>query len=41
MELFKKQGNDKGYQYFIEDGLFCEEEWNKQSIRIPFALKTG
>lgn len=38
-ELFSKWKKAKGYKYFISDGIFDENEWNKQTCKILFILK--
>ncbi len=38
-QLFSRWRKERAYPYFIEDGLFCEEEWNKQRIKILYVLK--
>lgn len=38
-ELFKRWRSERGYKYFISDGIFDEVEWNKQGIKILFVLK--
>lgn len=38
-ELFEQWKKERNYPYFIEDGLFCEETWNEQSIKILYVLK--
>lgn len=37
--LFEEWKRKRNYQYFITDGVFDEDEWNKQSIKILFVLK--
>ncbi len=38
-ELFIQWKKKRGYDSFLEDGLFDEEEWNKQNIKILYVLK--
>lgn len=38
-ELFQKWRSEQGYPNFMADGLFDEETWNKQNIKILFVLK--
>lgn len=38
-QLFLKWRKERNYAYFMRDGLFCEEEWNKQSTKILYVLK--
>lgn len=38
-QLFEKWRKEQNYPYFLKDGIFCEEEWNKQSIKILYVLK--
>ncbi len=37
--LFSRWKAERGYKYFISDGIFNENEWNKQSYKILFVLK--
>ena len=37
--LFARWKSERGYQYFISDGIFDEQEWNKQAYKILFVLK--
>lgn len=37
--LFTEWQNDNKYLYFIRDGIFCEEEWNRQPLKILYVLK--
>lgn len=37
--LFKSWKEERSYTSFWEDGLFDEEEWNKQTIKILYVLK--
>jgi hypothetical protein len=37
--LFAKWREERNYTYFLSDGLFCEEEWNQQTIKILYVLK--
>lgn len=37
--LFARWKSERGYQYFISDGIFDEAEWNKQAYKILFVLK--
>lgn len=38
-ELFLRWKLERGYQYFISDGILDEAEWNKQKYKILFVLK--
>lgn len=38
-ELFARWRTERGYKYFISDGVLDEAEWNKQSCKILFVLK--
>lgn len=38
-ELFARWQTERGYKYFISDGVLDEVEWNKQSYKILFVLK--
>lgn len=38
-QLFKQWKKERCYDYFVKDGLFCEQEWNKQDIKILYVLK--
>lgn len=38
-ELFQRWRSEQGYPNFMADGLFDEETWNKQNIKILFVLK--
>lgn len=38
-ELFARWKTERGYKYFISDGIIDESEWNKQSCKILFVLK--
>ncbi len=38
-QLFVKWRKERNYAYFMRDGLFCEEEWNKQATKILYVLK--
>lgn len=38
-KLFEIWKNERGYQYFISDGIFDENEWNNQTYKILFVLK--
>ena len=38
-ELFSRWKTERGYQYFISDGILDEEEWNRQNYKILFVLK--
>ena len=37
--LFARWKSERRYQYFISDGIFDEQEWNKQAYKILFVLK--
>lgn len=38
-QLFEQWRRERCYDYFVKDGLFCEDEWNKQDIKILYVLK--
>ena len=38
-ELFTRWKAERSYASFIEDGVFNEDEWNKQAIKILYVLK--
>ncbi len=38
-KLFLEWRKEKGYQYFMSDGLFDEDEWMQQDIKLLFILK--
>lgn len=38
-ELFRQWRAERGYSCFMADGLFDEEEWNRQDVRILYVLK--
>lgn len=38
-ELFSRWKAERGYNYFITDGILDEAEWNKQKYKILFVLK--
>lgn len=38
-ELFSRWRKERGYEYFISDGILDEIEWNKQDYKILFVLK--
>lgn len=38
-ELFSRWKNERGYKYFISDGVLDEAEWNKQGYKVLFVLK--
>lgn len=38
-QLFKQWKADKQYDSFLEDGVFDEESWQRQTIKILFILK--
>ena len=38
-ELFARWQAERGYKYFISDGIIDEVEWNKQNYKILFVLK--
>lgn len=37
--LFEQWRQERGYKYFISDGVLDENEWNKQNYKILFVLK--
>lgn len=37
--LFARWRAERGYPCFIRDGLFCEEAWSEQSVKILYVLK--
>lgn len=37
--LFEEWKKKQGYSYFISDGVFDEDEWNRQDYKILFVLK--
>lgn len=37
--LFKRWKEERGYTSFVSDGVFDEEIWNQQKIKITFVLK--
>lgn len=38
-QLFDRFKKFRAYKCFVEDGIFDEEEWNKQAIKILYVLK--
>ena len=38
-ELFKHWKERRGYDSFVADGIFDENVWNQQEIKITFVLK--
>lgn len=38
-ELFSRWKTERGYQYFISDGILDEEEWDRQKYKILFVSK--
>ena len=37
--LFARWKEERGYKYFISDGILDEDEWNRQTYKILFVLK--
>ncbi|MCL2462288.1 MAG: hypothetical protein FWF44_06440 [Defluviitaleaceae bacterium] len=38
-ELFSRWRKERGYQYFVKDGVFCPEQWLKETLKITFVMK--
>lgn len=38
-QLFETWKKDRAYDSFLEDGLFDEQEWKKQAVKILYVLK--